>query len=153
MPIAMTREDFWRHIEHIERSALLGGDEDSAIAPLERHLTTLDPRELESFEEHLSQCLYALDGQIFADESGESGDSDDAFLYARCFVVAQGRQHFEATLRDPSLMPKTLDGWCEALLYPHRRAWASITGIDESEWAFDASVSYESGSNEQLWPR
>lgn len=149
----MTREDFWRHIAHIDRSALLEGDEDSAIAPLESHLITLEPSELESFEEHLSQCLYALDGQAFADESGESGDSDDAFLYARCFVVAQGRQHFEATLRDPSLMPKTLDGWCEALLYPHRRAWASITGTDESEWAFDASVSYESGSNEQLWPR
>jgi hypothetical protein len=149
----MTREDFWSHIEHIDCEALLAGDEDSAVAPLEHHLTTLEPSELESFEEHLSQCLYALDGQAFADESGESGNSDDAFLYARCFVVAQGQKHFEATLRDPSLMPKTLDGWCEALLYPHRRAWASIKGTDESEWSFDASVSYESGSNEQLWPQ
>lgn len=149
----MTREAFWNHIERIDRKALLEGDEDAAIAPLERHLTSLDPADLESFEEHLSQCLYALDGLAFANQSGESGDSDDAFLYARCFVVAQGQQHYEATLRDPSLMPKTLDGRCEALLYPHRRAWAVITGTDESEWAFDASVSYESGSNEQLWPR
>lgn len=149
----MTREDFWHHIESIDREALGDGDEDSAIAPLEKQLASLSVSELESFEEHLSQCLYALDGQAYADESGESGDSDDAFLYVRCFVVAQGRQQFEATLQSPSLMPKTLDGWCEALLYAHRRAWAEITGVDESEWAFDASVSYESGSNEQLWPR
>ncbi len=50
-------------------------------------------------------------------------------------------------------MPKTLEQWCEALLYPHRRAWATLTGADESDWPFEASVSYESGSNEELWPR
>lgn len=149
----MTRQDFWSYIERIDREALLKGDEDSAIAPLQQHLTSLEPPELESFEEHLSQCLHALDGQIFAGQSGESGESDDAFLYARCFVVARGKKHYEATLLDPSLMPKTLDGWCEALLYPHRRAWATITGADVSEWTFDASVSYESGSKEELWPQ
>lgn len=114
-------------------------------------MTGLTPTELESFEERLSQCLYALDGRVYADNSGESADSDDGFLYARCFIVAQGQEHFEATLRNPGLMPKTLDGWCEALLYPHRQAWAGITGNDESEWAYDASVSYESGSNTDLW--
>jgi hypothetical protein len=149
----MTRDDFWSLIESIDRATLADGDEDSAVAPLENRLTGLLATELESFEEHLSQCLYALDGQVYADESGDSGDSDDGFLYARCWVVAQGRQIYEATLRDAALMPKTLEQWCEALLYPHRRAWAAITGVDESEWTFDASVSYESGSNEDLWPR
>ena len=149
----MNRQDFWNIIEHVDRASLLAGDDDAAIAPLERHLGTLTPDELESYEEHLSQCLYALDGQIYADQSGESGDSDDAFLYARCYIVGQGQQHYEAALRDPSLMPKTLDGWFEALLYPHRRAWATIRDTDASKWAFHSSVSYESGSNEQQWPR
>lgn len=149
----MTREEFWQHLEVIDREALLEGDEDSAIAPLEERLSTLMVPELESFEEHLAQCLYALDGSAYADESGESGDSDDGFLYARCFVVAQGRNQFEATLKNPKLMPKTLDGWCEALLYPHRNAWARLTGRDGSEWEFNSSVNYESGSNEDLWPR
>ena len=149
----MTREEFWQHLEAIDREALMEGDEDSAIAPLEERLSTLMVPELELFEEHLAQCLYALDGSVYADESGESGDSDDGFLYARCFVVAQGRNQFEATLKNPELMPKTLDGWCEALLYPHRNAWARLTGRDASEWEFDSSVSYESGSNEDLWPR
>lgn len=149
----MTREEFWHHIDCIDKEALLEGDEDSAIAPLEEQLTSLPVAELEAFEEHLAQCLYALDGQVFADESGESGDSDDGFLYARCFAVAQGKAHYEATLASPQLMPKTLDGWCEALLYPQRKAWARLTGKDELEWEFDSSVSYESGSNEELWPR
>lgn len=148
----MTRDDFWRLIDNIDRDALADGDEDAAIAPLQKKLTSLTVPDLEEFEEYLSQCLYALDGQVFADESGESGDSDDAFLYARCYVVARGKEHYEATLKNPKLMPKTLDQWCEALLFPHRGVWASLRGMDESEWTFDASVSYESGSNEKLWP-
>ena len=149
----MTREEFWHHIESIDKEALREGDEDTAIVPLEEQLTSLSVAELESFEEHLAQCLYALDGQAFADESGESGDSDDGFLYARCFVIAQGKDRYEATLANPQLMPKTLDGWCEALLYAQRNAWARLTGKDASEWEFEPSVSYESGSNEELWPR
>ena len=149
----MTREEFWHHIESIDKEALRLGDEDSAVAPLEEKLASLSVAELESFEEHLAKCLYALDGKIYADESGESGDSDDAFLYARCFAVAQGKTRYDATLSNPQMMPKTLDGWCESLLYAHRNAWARITGKDESEWNYDASVSYESGSNEELWPR
>jgi hypothetical protein len=149
----MTRDEFWEHVESIDRSALAAGDEDGAIEPLEQRLQSLSVADLEAFEEHLSQCLYALDGEDYAKESGESGGSDDAFLYARCYVVAQGRKHYEATLKNPKLMPKALEHWCEALLYPHRRAWSMLTGADESEWTFDASVSYESGSNEELWPR
>lgn len=149
----MTRDDFWKHIETIDRVALDSGDGEEAVAPLQKNLEALTVPELEAFEEHLSQCLYGLDGVAFADESGESGSSDDAFLYARCHVVAAGRAHYEATLRNPRLMPKSLDHWCEPLLYAARRAWAGLTGEDESAWAFDASVSYESGSNTALWPK
>lgn len=149
----MTRDDFWKHIEKIDRDALAAGDEDAAIAPLEDSLKSLAEADLKAYEEHLSQFLYALDGKIFADEAGESGGSDDCFLYARCYVVASGRKQYEATLKNPKLMPKSIDQWCEALLYPHRRAWAELVGKDEDEWAFDASVSYESGSNEAQWPK
>jgi hypothetical protein len=149
----MTRDEFWTHIEAIDRNALACGDEDAAVAPLQRKLQSLPVSDLEAFEEHLSQCLYALDGQAFANESGESGDSDDAFLYARCYVVAQGREHHQAVLKNPKLMPKALEQWCESLLYAHRNAWAAAAERNVSEWAFDPSVSYESGSNGELWPR
>ena len=35
------------------------------------------------FEEALAQKLYAIDGEAYAQNAGESGCSDDAFLYAR----------------------------------------------------------------------
>ncbi|GEP46217.1 DUF4240 domain-containing protein [Brevifollis gellanilyticus] len=148
----MTRDDFWTLIDSIDRKSLDAGNEDAAIEPLQKMMGSLSEPDLEAFEEHLSQCLHVLDGQVFADESGESSDSDDAFLYARCYVVAKGRAHHEAALKNPKLMPKTLDHWCESLLYAHRAAWSDLTGKDQSEWPFEASVSYESGSNENLWP-
>lgn len=147
----MTRDDFWKLIESIDQAALAEGDENAAIVPLQIRLERLQVGDLESFEEHLSHCLYALDGQVYAHESGESSDSDDGFLYARCYVVAKGRVFYETTLANPAQMPKTLDQWCEALLYPHHRAWSKLTGSDEAEWTFDATVSYESGSNKALW--
>jgi hypothetical protein len=148
----MTRDKFWKLIASVDLEALEAGDEVAAIEPLQERLGSLSVPDLEMFEEHLSQCLHALDGQVFADESGEAGGSDDGFLYARCYVVARGRAHYEAALKNPKLMPKILDHWCESLLYPHRKAWAKLTGKNESEWTFDASVGYESGSNEELWP-
>jgi hypothetical protein len=150
-PRMMTRQQFWDHIKTIDIAALHDQDDQAAIAPLEESLSTLTVEDLQAFEEHLSQCLFALDGKIYADESGDSGNSDDGFLYVRCYVVAQGQKHFEATLKKPSLMPKN-DEWCEQLLYPHRKAWARLTGADETAWEFEASVSYESGSNPDLWP-
>jgi hypothetical protein len=48
-------------------------------------------------------------------------------------------------------MPQSLDEWCEALLYVAPRAWASKTGRDEENWGFQASVSYETGSNSAKW--
>lgn len=66
----MNRDEFWSLIEIIDRNPLNEGDEDSAIAPLETHLASLPVGELESFEEHLAQCLYGLDGRIYADASG-----------------------------------------------------------------------------------
>jgi hypothetical protein len=107
--------------------------------------------ELFAFEEQLALHLYAIDGEVYAENAGDSGGSDDGFLYARCYVVAKGREFFEAVKADPALMPKSIEQWCETLLYPHREAWAQITQRDSSEWPFVSSVSYESGSNSDLW--
>ena len=149
----MNREEFWKLISLVDIPALDSGDENAALVPLERALASEDETNLESFEEHLSQCLYSLDGAVYAENAGESRGSDDAFLYARCYVVAKGQAHYEAVLGKPELMPKTLEHWCEALLYCHHNAWANLKEGAASDWTFDASVSYESGSNEELWPR
>lgn len=147
----MTDLDFWKLIESIDVSALENGMEDEAIEPLRAALGTKSEQELFAFEELLSRQLHALDGKAFADQAGDCGDSDDAFLYARCYVVARGRAFHEAVISDPTHMPKSVEQWCESLLYPHREAWADLTCKDQSEWPFEASVSYETGNNEDLW--
>lgn len=148
----MTEQEFWKLIALIDVSALDEGCEDEAIEPLQAALNMKSESELFGFEEVLSQQLYAIDGEIFADNAGESAGSDDGFLYARCFVVAKGRAYYDAVQSDPACMPKSIEQWCESLLYPQRTAWAKQTGNDRFAWPFTASVSYESGSNAALWP-
>lgn len=149
----MSSEQFWQIISSIDVTALEQGNEDQAVLPLQRKLEMLSESELASYAEHLSQNLYLLDGEQFAQYAGESGNSDDGFLYVRCWVVANGKSYFDEVINEPVRMSSAADQWCESLLYAHRFAWSKLTGKDDSDWPFEASVSYESGSNEVLWTR
>jgi hypothetical protein len=148
----VTEHDFWRYISAIDRGALRVGDEEGAVRPLQAALEKLPAKDLEAFEDLLARKLHDLDGEVFAKNAGDSGRSDDGFLYARCYVVASGREHYEEVRSDPRKMPKSMEQWCEALLFAHVRAWAEATGRDESEWDHVPCVSYESFSNKGLWP-
>lgn len=147
----MDRAQFWKLIGSVDRAALGASDDEGAVQPVLDQLARSSDDEIAGFAEQLAQVLYALDSRAHADASGESADSDDGFLYARCFVVASGEAHYARVLKDPSAMPPSLDEWCEALLYVAPRAWAEKTGRDEDEWDFEASVSYETGSNAANW--
>ena len=146
----MDRKAFWHHIGHIDQACLDEEDEEGALALLIDSLSNLEPQDLFDFEEHLAQVLYALDGRPWLAAAGEN-DTDDSFLYARCFVVARGEAHYKAVLGDPARMPASCEEWCESLLYVASEAWARSTGNDPDDWAFDASVSYETGSNAAQW--
>jgi hypothetical protein len=147
----MSGTDFWKVIGLIDREALEEGDEEAAIAPLGSALAGMTTAEIESFDEHLAQALFAIDGESYADNAGDSGGSGDGFLYARCYVVAQGQEHYNEVARNAAAMPKSLDQWCESLLYVATNAWAEKTGNDPGDWEFQPSVSYETGSNRALW--
>jgi Protein of unknown function (DUF4240) len=146
----MSEDDFWILIDTIDQATLRKGEgyDREAIQPLVEALSVRSKDELEAFEDHLAQSLFALDGRRFADAAGASSNSDDGFLYARCFVVASGRSAFNRTLADPKGMPKTLDEWCEPLLYAASWAWKKTR---QTEWEYSTSVSYETGSNKALW--
>jgi hypothetical protein len=85
----MHETEFWKLIALIDVEALDDGDEDGAIRPLHEALITKTEEELFAFEEQLALNLYAIDGKVYAENAGDSGDSDDGFLYARCCVVAK----------------------------------------------------------------
>jgi len=146
----MTIDDFWKLIGHIDRHALrMGEGYDIALRPLIDALTGLDKSELQSFQDHLAQALYDLDGRAYFDASSDAAGTDDSFLYVRCFVVAMGHDTYTRTLRDPGLMPNTIGQEFEPLLYAAQLAWQQKTG---EEVDFETKVSFESGSNEALWP-
>jgi hypothetical protein len=147
----MTDSEFWNLIALVHIKSLDRGDEETAVHPVQRALLTKKEAELVEFEEALAQKLYAIDGEVYAKNAGESGRSDDAFLYARLYVVARGREHYETVLSHPERMPKSIGEWCEPLLYVHKYAWEKLTGRSVSEWPYCPTVSYESGSNAALW--
>jgi hypothetical protein len=73
----------------------------------------------------------------------------DGFLYARCLVVANGREFYDAVHSDPTTMPKDAD--FEAILMLAADAYDRKTGLvwDELD---ETDVSYETFSNEAGWP-
>ncbi|WP_161961565.1 MULTISPECIES: DUF4240 domain-containing protein [Xanthomonas] len=147
----MENSQFWQLMKLIDRVALKDGDEDRALASLTSALTAMEVTSIEAFHEHLSQHLFAIDGEKYAENAGDSGQSDDGFLYARCYVVACGEEYYSRVKRTPAEMQRSADQWCESLLYVAPNAWAAGSGRDPSDWPFEATVSYESGSNPDLW--
>jgi hypothetical protein len=148
----MDQPTFWNLIGGIDQATLLRGDDEAAVEPLIEALAEFDESEIKSFQDTLAQCLYDLDGRAYADQAGESGKSDDGFLYARCYVVARGEKFYNGVKADPSRMPGSLDQSCESLLYAAQQAWAAATGRDEEAWDHLTPVSYETGSNKANWP-
>lgn len=143
----MPLDEFWMLIEKIDRTALNMGEgfDRQAVAPLYLALSNYSEEQLKAFDERMAQLLFALDGRRFSDVNGGSADG---FLYARAYVVAMGRKYYESVLRDPSLMPSSIEQWCEPLLLVARDTWRKSTGRDLN---YEPSVSFESGSNTSQW--
>ena len=149
----MADSEFWKLISLLDLLALDRRDAKAAVQPVQRALLSKNEAELVEFEEALAQKLYAIDGEVYAKNAGESGRSDDPFLYARLYVVARGREYYETVRSHPERMPNTIGQSCEPLLYVHKYAWEKLTGRSASEWPYSPAVSYESGSNPDLWSR
>ncbi|MFM9700806.1 DUF4240 domain-containing protein [Streptomyces europaeiscabiei] len=97
------------------------------------------------FAEQLAWVLYRLDRKELGDDL-----SSDGFLYTRAAVVVEGRDVYEAVLRDPSGFIPYATGlvWAEPLLYVPDLAYRQITG---EEWGRETRYSYESYSNAEGW--
>jgi hypothetical protein len=150
----MDDDTFWGLLEKLDWGKT--GDDEEVIEPAVMALAAMSVERIFQFEDALAQKLYLLDGERFAREIGESayrGNDDrfsvDEFLYARCCVVANGRDFFNRVLADPSLMPK--DTEFESLLSIAEKAHAEKTG--DEEYPHSPSTSYETFSNSAGWKR
>ena len=72
--------------------------------------------------------------------------SDDEFLYARCCVVANGKEAYQSVLSDPSNFPTDLA--FEDLLYVAANAYERKTG---KRFLSTPAFNFETGSNKQGW--
>jgi Protein of unknown function (DUF4240) len=151
----MDDSGFWRLIALLDWSR--EGDDERVVEPLVRALAALPDVEIAAFQNTLASKLYALDGRAWAQHSGESvwwGEPDslsvDGFLYARCAVVANGVELYDAVLADPTRMPRDLE--FESLLYVASTAYERKTGLEFEGELDDTDVSFETFSNEAGWP-
>ena len=144
----MSEEEFWSLIAQLNWSA--PEDNDQVIESLVTTLSGMPIAKIYQFHDILSEKLWLLDTQIYADAMmrDEPNDyfSDDEFLYARCCVVANGQEYFQNTLVNPCQFPT--DQTFEDLLYVAGIAYERKTG---KKFLSVSAYNFETGSNKKGW--
>lgn len=143
----MSEALFWDIIQQLDWQQ--EGDDAAVLAPAATALSRFSEAAIRAFADIQARLLYQLDGKSYADAYvGEDGYlSADGFLYARCAVVANGRDTYYRILAHPEQMPRDVE--FEALLYLPEKAWQLCTG--KGSWDFVPSYNYETGFNEEGW--
>lgn len=147
---ALSEEEFWNIIDLLDwkkRKSL------TITTPAIIHLSQLSVEQIKAFDDILSEKLYDLDGQKYAENTGQNaytGEekpfSVDGFLYARCMAVAQGRTTYELILNHPKKMIK--DDSFETLLNLASQAYQKKTG---KSYDYIPAYIYETFANTKGW--
>lgn len=84
---------------------------EDVIPVLQKQLDLLSAEDLLAFDRILERKLYEIDRE---DIHEYTDGSDDGFLYARGFIVAAGKEYYDAVLTKPStaLMDLECDNMC-----------------------------------------
>lgn len=149
---AVDDDAFWALIALLDWKKT--GDDEAVVRPLVRALAKRSVEEIQRFDDLLADRLHHLDGEAFARHTGaaayRAGEhfSVDAFLYARCCVVANGRAFYDAVVADPTRMPKDLE--FEALLEVAADAYERRTR--GKEYTHVPTPSPETFANREGWP-
>lgn len=161
----MTEDSFWQMIEDAWKAvggkvkvrqrlaqgklsddqALDLADEDmpAMIEQLHSALDQLPADELLAFDRILERKLYDIDR---ADVQAQTDGSDDGFLYCRGFIVAAGRDYYNAVNADPT--KAIMDAECEEMCYISYYIYEEKFGDVP-----DSGISRETCSNTAGWPQ
>jgi hypothetical protein len=129
----MNEELFWKLIKQSKRGT---DDCEEQAVKLTALLTKLEPKEIIAFERLLKKrrneayrwdlwaVAYIING----------GCSDDGFEYFRGWLIAQGKEYFEASLQNAEHAAKRVqegdEAECEAILYVAQEAYNDKTGTE-----------------------
>jgi hypothetical protein len=142
----LSEPDFWVLISQLDWAK---SDHESVIEPLVSALAQMPVANIYQFQDLLSEKLWKLDARAYAAVFTPDDDdflSVDDFLYARCGVVANGKDFFQKVLDTPSEMP--LDITFSPLLRIAKKAYERKTG---KKMTIVPAHNYETYSNEQGW--
>lgn len=147
---ALSEENFWLLIDKLNWEK--GKDNQEIIAPVIEELSSLSVEKIRAFSDILSEKLYRLDGKTYAEYIGEDAYREDkyfsvdSFLYARCCVVANGKEFYETVLHNPEQMPKDLT--FGALLRIPAEAYELKNG---KKLMYQPAFIYETYANAEGW--
>ncbi|TDC37986.1 DUF4240 domain-containing protein [Micromonospora sp. KC213] len=114
------------------------------LANLRALCADLSGPELTDLDRVVERKLYDIDRR---DVQAVTDGSDDGFLYARGWIVALGREFYEAVRADPTMA--VVDADCEQMCYFFAHLHAERFG----DWSDTGSgISRESVSNPTGWP-
>jgi uncharacterized protein DUF4240 len=135
------------------RKAVIGREDPDDDLGLSGHLNAflghlralsedLTAEELTDLDRVLERALYDIDRE---DIHEVTEGSDDGFLYARGYIVALGREYYEAVRADPQV---ALDAACEEMCY----FFAHLHRKRFGDWPrTDSGISRETCSNTAGW--
>ncbi len=139
--------DFWQVIDKIDWSKKTA---EAKISPVVKMLAKMPLSSIYLFADKLSEKLYHLDTKAhaaaYAADEPDNFISADDFLYARCAVIAEGKDYYEKVLNDPTQMPS--DIVFEPLLYLADEAFEMKMGIP---FNYVPTYNYETRSNKSGW--
>ncbi len=146
----MNEKEFWKIMDKADWSSQ--GDDDKVLAPVIDALSKLDDEEIFGFEDVMSKLLYDIDSQEIALQlyGPELHFSEDLFLYQRCVALVNGAKYYKKILNGKEKLDP--DSEYEPILYVPHRAWAQKHQADSGDYPHFPEISYETGSNETLWP-
>ncbi len=147
---ALSADEFWEIIDLLDwkkrKAAMI-------MATAINHLSKLSVEKIKAFDDILSEKLYQLDEQQYAENTeqnaykgAEQSFSVDGFLYARCMAVAKGKITYESIIADPEKMVK--DDSFEALLSLTSKAYQKKTG---KSYEHIPAYIYETFANTKGW--
>ncbi|MGE1217013.1 DUF4240 domain-containing protein [Bacillus toyonensis] len=147
----MDENKFWKIIDMFDWDH--EGDDETVLEEAVNYLSKSSNEDIFAFEDILSKLLYDLDGIEYAKNIGEYAYVDeeeffsvDNFLYARCVVVANGRDFYYEVLQSPEEMPKDIE--FESLLSVAREAYEQK---NDEEFDYMPKFDYETYSNKGKW--
>lgn len=127
------------------------GNDDDVLRPLIEYLSQQSDKEIFSFDDIMSELLYALDTRKNFKAACKYYDhSEDSFLYSRCVALINGAEYYEK-VRLGKVKKSVWTSEFESILYVPGDAWAKKHNKEYDDYPHTAPLSYETGSNTEEW--